>query len=188
MNFLRGFLLIISYFLIINTPCSQDNYKQYSDHSYQELDSLIEIALHVNKDLSSCILYTQAAREKARSEFNNEDSTFVLYTANLGYFFSMTAEYDKALLLYTQAKDIREKVLGSDHHAYAQMLQALADLYRTLGNYSKALSLYKQAKDIQKKTFGEYSHVYGSSINNMAAVYYNLGVYSKALALFFLSK
>ena len=43
--------------------------------------------------------------------------------------------YDKALVLYIQAKDIREKALGKDHPEFAQALNVLARLHKDMGNF-----------------------------------------------------
>ena len=62
-------------------------------------------------------------------------------------------QYEKAELLYLEAKAIREKVFGKEHPTYAQNISSLASLYLEMGQYEKAEPLYRQAMEIR------FSHI-----------------------------
>ena len=89
---------------------------------------------------------------------------------------------DKVVALYGQGKfqeavplaekvlEIRKKVLGELHPAYADSLNNLAGLYDSQGDYARAEPLYKQALQIRKKVLGELHPAYANSLNNLAGL------------------
>ena len=80
--------------------------------------------------------------------------------------------YDKALSLFIQAKNIREKTLREDHPNFANSLDNLALLYYDMGEYDKALPLFIQAKNIREKTLGIAHPNFAISLYNLASTYY----------------
>ena len=58
--------------------------------------------------------------------------------------------FDKAEPLLKQAMEVRKRVLGEKHPAYATSLISLAELYRVMGDYARAEPLYRQALEIRK--------------------------------------
>ena len=64
---------------------------------------------------------------------------------NLAERYKEEGRYADAEPLYKRALAIREKALGPDHPAVAQLLNNLADLYTAQGRYADAEPLYKRA-------------------------------------------
>ena len=56
--------------------------------------------------------------------------------------------YEKAIPFAKQTVEIRKTVLGENHPDYAQSLNNLALLYKSMGNYTRAEPLYQQALKI----------------------------------------
>ena len=113
-----------------------------------------------------------------------EHPEFATSLNNLAVLHQRMGNYEKALPLYIQAKNIREKVLGEEHPEFASLLNNLAYLYQLKGNYEKALILYIQAKNIRKKVLGEEHPDFATSLNNVALLYKRMGNYEKALPLY----
>ena len=76
--------------------------------------------------------------------------------------------------------EIRKRVLGENHPAYAQSLNNLAELYRHIGNYAKAEPLYRQALEVKKRALGENHPDYAKSLGNLARMNWAMGDYTKA--------
>ena len=57
-------------------------------------------------------------------------------------------EYAKAEPLYIEARDITKKALGTEHPDYAQSLNNLAMLYRSMGEYAKAAPFFRKRLEI----------------------------------------
>jgi len=93
-------------------------------------------------------------------------------------------KYDEALPLTERALEIRERILGPDHHEVATALNRLAVLYSIKGEYAKAEPLYQRALFIQEKTFGADHPEVSTSLNNLAILYKSRGEYAKAEPLY----
>ena len=74
---------------------------------------------------------------------------------NLAELYRNMGQYEKAEPLYSQALEIRKRVLGEGHPDYALSLNNLAELYKDMGQYEKAEPLYLQALEIRKRVLGE---------------------------------
>ncbi|MCP4442918.1 MAG: tetratricopeptide repeat protein [Aureispira sp.] len=92
--------------------------------------------------------------------------------------------YEEALPLYTQALNIKKKVLGKERPDFAAELSSLAALHEVMGNYEEALPLYTQATNILEKLLGKEHPHFATSLNNLAALYQSMGNYDKALPLY----
>lgn len=172
-------------FICLLTPLlafGQD-YKQYINLSYAEIDSLSS-DFYENGNLDECVLLMQVGREKAKIDFGEEDSTFASYTNGLGFYFYEIGNYDKALPLFMEAISITETIFGTEHPDYALALTALALLYDQTGNYDKALSLLTQVINIQERVLGKEHPDFSMTLNNLAGLHYEMGNYDKALPLF----
>jgi CHAT domain-containing protein/Tfp pilus assembly protein PilF len=93
-------------------------------------------------------------------------------------------KYDEALPSSERALEIREKILGPDHHEVATALNRLAVLYAIKGEYAKAEPLYQRALFIREKTFGPDHPEVSNSLNNLAILYKSRGEYAKAEPLY----
>ena len=172
-------------FFLLLTQCAlaQQDYKAYLKFSHAEIDSLAYVEYR-NGAYGKAILLAQAGREKVKVEFGEQDSLFAEYTYNLGFFYQRMGQYEKALPLLIQAKNIYEKVLGVAHPDF----NSLALLYQRMGNYEKALSLHIQSKSIYEKVLGKEHPDFAVSLNNLATLHKKMGNYEKALPLFIQAK
>ncbi len=100
-----------------------------------------------------------------------------------GHFESM-AQYAQAEPLYRQALDIRKKLLGEKHPAYATSLNNLAVLYKSMGDLTKAEPLFLQALEIHRDVFGEEHPDFATSLNNLAVIHRAMGDLTKAEPLY----
>lgn len=90
------------------------------------------------------------------------------------------SKYAMAEPLYTQAMQIRKKILGDQHSDYAQSLNNLAVLYSRTGKYETAETFYLEAKEIWKKSSVEINRDYFICLNNLGSLYKDMGQYNKA--------
>jgi CHAT domain-containing protein len=86
--------------------------------------------------------------------------------------------------LYKRALATRERTLGLDHPAVAEVLDHLAAFYSDLGRYSDAEPLTKRALAIQEKAIGAGNHELALSLNNLAVIYHKQGRAAAAEPLF----
>lgn len=184
MNYLKNFYLTTLLLLTASFSFAQQNdYKKLLSLSYAEIDSLVMIP-YQKGDFKACLLYMEAAGKKAKVDFGEQDSVFANYIGNIGFFLNQIGEYDKALPLFIQSMNIKEKVLGELHPDYASSLDNLASLQRNMGNYDQALPLFIKSKDIRIKTLGEQHEDFAVSLNNLANLYESMGNYDQALPLY----
>nr|WP_290937813.1 tetratricopeptide repeat protein [Haliscomenobacter sp.] len=93
-------------------------------------------------------------------------------------------DFEKAEPLFLETKTIREKVQGKDNSDYAEILNNLASLYRSMGNYEKAELHHLEAIAIKGKIIGKEHPNYALSLNNLAILYKAMGSYEKAEQLY----
>ena len=103
---------------------------------------------------------------------------------NLAALHQEMGEYEQALPLCKEAKEIYKKALGEQHPDYASSLNNLAALHQEMGEYEQALPLYKEAKEIRKKVLTEQHPDYAASLNNLAELHQEMGEYEQALPLY----
>jgi hypothetical protein len=91
-------LCSLAFCLLTSSLCSaqQNEYKKLLSLSYADIDSLMYIEYNKGA-FDKAIPYMQAGREKAKTDFGELDSIYSEYNGNLGFFYSNTRKYDKAL-------------------------------------------------------------------------------------------
>jgi CHAT domain-containing protein len=115
----------------------------------------------------------------------------------LGYFFQASAQswielnnsaielqekgdYAKALTQAMAAVDKAKQEYGQNHPDYAQALNTLASITKSVGQYKKAEVFYLEAKKIRERTLGKNHRDYANSLNNLGTFYTTLGQYTIA--------
>jgi len=93
-------------------------------------------------------------------------------------------KYDEALPLTERAWESRERLLGSEHHDVASVINSLAGTYTLRGEYVKAEPLYRRALEIREKVLGKDHPDTAESFNNLAVLYYKQGKDGEAERLF----
>jgi tetratricopeptide (TPR) repeat protein len=91
---------------------------------------------------------------------------------------------EQAIIVAQQAVNIGINQQLTEHPAYCDSLNNLAELHRIQGRYSEAKPLYLQTLDIRKKLFGSEHPDIAQSLNNLAALYHAQGNYPAAEELF----
>ncbi len=118
-----------------------------------------------------------------KKKTSDEDVNYAISLNNLAILYMQTGNYSKALPLFLESKDIRERLLGKEHHQYAISVHNLARLHEIMGNYEEAVVLYSQDLQITKKTIGLSHPEYAISLNNLASVYGKMNEPAKAIPL-----
>jgi len=94
-------------------------------------------------------------------------------------------DYNNALTIAMQAKDMAQKEYGQDHPDYSASLHNLASSYKKLGMYSDAEPLYWEALRIDKQVLGIKHQNYALSLFGLANLYKLKNDYSKAQAIYY---
>lgn len=89
-----------------------------------------------------------------------------------GSYLRERAQYGEAEPLLTNALDVRQQALGSEHLDVAVSLNDLALLYFHKGEYAQAESLYQRALTIRKKQLGPEHPDVATSMNNVGHIHY----------------
>jgi tetratricopeptide (TPR) repeat protein/DNA-binding XRE family transcriptional regulator len=95
-------------------------------------------------------------------------------------FLDLHGFYPQSQSLHQQALAIREQVLGSDHPAVAESLNALAVLSRIQGDYEQAERFHLHALAIRNKALGPEHCATAESLNNLGVLYRNQEKYEQA--------
>jgi len=102
---------------------------------------------------------------------------------NLAVFYASVGNYDDAIVLISEALDIRKKLLGSNHPDYALSLNNLATYHAHLGHFREAIQLTLESMEITKDVLGTEHPDYVRSLGNLAVFYSELGNYNEAIRL-----
>jgi CHAT domain-containing protein len=126
--------------------------------------------------------------EARKAVFGDQSAEYAISCNNLGVVYNVSGEWDKALLLHSTAKEIREKLTPFDSLALAQSCNNLGDLYRVTGQFDLAEPNCLKAKNIReafyKKNALVYGRTYAISSINLANLYRDMGQYKKAEMLY----
>jgi CHAT domain-containing protein len=91
---------------------------------------------------------------------------------------------DEAFSLYERVREIRERVLGPDHHAVASVLRSQGAYYLAVDDYSKSERFFQRALIIYQKSLGPEHPKVAVTLTDLAFVYDIRGEYAKAEPLF----
>jgi CHAT domain-containing protein/Flp pilus assembly protein TadD len=160
----------------------QGAYKKFIQLSYAELDSLNNLESQKG-NYDKAIPYAQAAKEKAKNEYGEQDSIFAEYAFKLGFLYGQQGQHEEAEANYLIIKNIFAKKLGEQHPKYAQVINDLGLLYGKAGYYEKAEPLMLEAINIFKKHENTYSKSLISGLNNLAVLYQKIGKFEKSETL-----
>jgi tetratricopeptide (TPR) repeat protein len=84
-------------------------------------------------------------------------------------------KYGEALPFAERALEIRERLLGTEHHDVTAAIAGLAGIYTDKGEYVKAEPLYRRALDIREKALGKDHPDTAESLYELARLYYRQG-------------
>jgi len=183
---MKTYFIFLCYFfvnIIIAQEQPSEDAVDVSELTYNEIHSTM--MEHYQKgDYPMAIGYMAAGREKARSEFGEQDTTYALLTMNLGFFKSEVGEMELAESLFLESRGIWKSTVGETHPEYTNCLMNLALLYQKIGKIEKAEVLLLEVKRIFKTAFGEEHPEYTTLLNNLGGLYLTVGRYELAEPLF----
>jgi CHAT domain-containing protein/Tfp pilus assembly protein PilF len=93
-------------------------------------------------------------------------------------------EWGRAAAYAKRTLNIRRRILGEAHPAYAANLNNLADVYRSQGDYVQAKRLLQEALTIRQRILPPSHPGYAQGLNSLANLYYWEGDVIQAEALF----
>jgi len=102
----------------------------------------------------------------------------------LGWTYSLAAEFDLARECYKRGLQIRERRFGPDHAEVAASLNNLAILEKTIGDYSAARQLYSRALTIHESVYGRDHARVATTLSNLANLLCTQGGFAEAQALY----
>ncbi|MEO1998810.1 MAG: tetratricopeptide repeat protein [Planctomycetaceae bacterium] len=136
--------------------------------------------LYQKGDLRGAVTSAESAFETVRLALAKDHPTYIVALNKLASLHYLVDDYERAELLYSEARDISKHTLGENHPGYAQSIFKLATIYHERKDYQRAESLLVEAHDIIKHELGEEDPGYANSVNNLAVFYNSGGDYKKA--------
>ncbi len=91
-------------------------------------------------------------------------------------------KYSEAIVHAKKALALGEKTFGTEHKAYAALLNNLALLYQTQGRYLEAEPLYKRSLSIYEAALGKNHRLVATTLNNLAFLHFAQRNWRKAAA------
>ena len=176
---IKYLLFMLCFLLAANSSLAQD----MSKYSYPELDSLMMLNYQKGSYLNA-IAYMAEGRKRAKNDFGSLDSIYAEYTANLGLFYDMTAQYQQAEKLYLEVLSIDKANKENETANYGNLLNNLAALYRRMGKYEAVEPILLEAMEVFKKVYGPKHPSYAQSLNSLALLYSKLGKLNAAEPFF----
>src|SRR5262249_16084503 len=85
----------------------------------------------------------------------------------------------EAVSLLQRSLQAYQQALGVEHHACANILGNLGQLYWAQGKYARAEPPLQRAVEIQKQALGEKHPGYAAALNNLALLYTYQGDYPR---------
>ncbi|NEQ84131.1 MAG: CHAT domain-containing protein, partial [Moorea sp. SIO2I5] len=103
---------------------------------------------------------------------------------NLALLYQFMGKYQQAEPLYSQALEMRRRLLGNQHPDVADSLNNLGLLYQFMGRYQQAEPLYTQSLEMRRRLLGNQHPDVAQSLNNLAGLYDSMGRYQQAEPLY----
>ncbi len=104
---------------------------QLDSLTWQELDS-IGNAFSAKSNYTEAVIYLQKGIEITQKKFGNQDTVYATLANDLAVVYRKQGLYQKAELLFLEAKNIQESKIGKLHSSYADVSNNLAILYHSL--------------------------------------------------------
>ena len=124
-------------------------------------------------------IYAQA--DEMAEVIGYDENKHAQFLNKYGFFLVEYSRPNQALRILDKAKEIREKVLGSQHPDTALIYNNIGAVYSDLGQYSKAIEYHEKAAVIRERVLEADHPDLAFSYNNIGVAYYHQGEYTKAL-------
>jgi CHAT domain-containing protein len=116
-----------------------------------------------------------ATKNPPGAEAQYAEALIVLGAAHYSYY-----HYEKALDYFTQASEVRKRLYGTQHSAYASCLTYLSIVYEKTGKPETSIATEWQALELLKKESGSNTLEHARSLNHLGNLYVTLGKYDSA--------
>ncbi len=153
----------------------------------REVDSLIKVSRSMigRWQLDKAVEINIITEELVRNKLGKESASYGNLCNVKGLVSFYKNDWAEAEKLWTEARSVRGKILGTGHPDYAGSLINLGILYAELCEYEKAELFYLEGKEIFEKKLKDRNHkFYGNCLTNLGSLYWKMGLYGKAEALY----
>ena len=117
-----------------------------------------------------------------QESLETEEAAYLLH--QIGWYLSDRVQYVQAEPLKKKALEIRERILGAEHHDTAKSLANLARLYRDTGRFAQAEPLFERTLTICEKVLGPEHPDTATALSHLASLYSNMGRHTQAEPLY----
>ncbi|WP_271765587.1 CHAT domain-containing protein [Aquimarina algiphila] len=111
----------------------------------------------------------------------NDHKEKVLSYDNIGHYYRLSSDYDKALIYFKKAFIIRRKLYSEGHYSFAISNRNIGSIYYYKSKYKIAVEYFEKALAINLKVLDPEHPKIVNSYNNIAIIYDELGEFNKAL-------
>ena len=123
------------------------------------------------------------ASAKLERGFAGSQATKGALLDSLGRTYEGLGLYEQAVMILTQARDVRRVALGPEHHDTLQSCNNLANAYYDAGRFPEAIALHEATLKLIEAKLGPDHPDTLKSRSNLAIVYADTGRLSEAIAL-----
>jgi tetratricopeptide (TPR) repeat protein len=137
-------------------------------------DSELEFKLNKKIDSICSINLKKQLNKKGKANFLKEKGAAL---NNIGIYYHIQGDYEKAIAYYTKSMKIREGI--EDKKGIAGSLNNIGMIYDYQGDYAKAIDYYSQSLKIEEE-IGDKEGI-ASSLTNIGSIYFSQKDYAKAI-------
>ncbi len=131
---------------------------------------------NTRKEFQSAEPLLERALAIEEKEFGEQDLALALPLQNLGMIAQeFRHDWPRALQYYWRAEAIQEKARGPEHPRVAELLNNIANVYKSTGDYKRAVELHTRCYAIWEKALGPYHANTLLSLGNLARTYAGMG-------------
>ncbi len=167
-----------------NSQCSREDDRQRIFAAVRGLDGgFTGLDRSVLKTMTEWLeLQLQKQMQEAAADARQDEECSMMDA--LGQFLRRKGEYDRALPLYQECLEKRNRIFGTDHPDTLTTLNNLAALLDRKGEYDRALPLYVECSEKRKRNFGEDHPDTLATLDSLALLFVHKGDYDRALPLY----
>lgn len=131
-------------------------------------------------EYQTALTYAEQIVALFKKENHPKDTFYVEALENLAFSCQKVNNYDKALTLLIEQKNILKKIYSSTHPAFAGTLTSIAKVHIHNHDYDKATQLLLEAKKIQLDSLGQEHWQYAQTLATLASTYSKIAAYEQA--------
>lgn len=148
----------------------------------------IGMCLHHAGELTEAETAMKKSIALVEKHHGKKHEIYITCSNNLGMLYQDLNQYDKALPIAIEVKNVTAEVFGKDHAYYGVFINNLGLLYERLGQKYKALESFEEAYEITVAQFGADHPKCGIRLNNLGTASIGIEDYEKAVEYLLKSK